>query len=158
GAANQPLYTDPSYNPLNSGQYTPVAVGINPNDESAQGQHEVALDQETLLAVAPRLKQRPYFASNASLSTGGILSAFNQVLADVTHGLPIIALTTSWGNCEDTSPTSGFTDFKNALEPTLQALNAAGVTVYAASGDAGEYDCAPDLGPGGLVPDPGYSQ
>ncbi|HVU73782.1 MAG TPA: hypothetical protein VHE83_12535, partial [Mycobacteriales bacterium] len=164
-SAAQPCQlTQPSicYDPVKSGQYTAVAVDRQPTitqaDSQADSEAEVALDQETLLAVAPKLAQRAYFATNGgpTTTTTGILGAFNAVLADVTDGYPIVALTTSWGNCEDGS--LAFDELRTSLETTLQKLNAAGVTVFAASGDAGAYDCAPDQGGVGSNPlDPAYS-
>ncbi len=110
-------------------------------DGDDDGDVEVDLDQQALLSTAPFAHQRPYFAPNDS---SGYVDALSQVLDDVTQsshafggGDPhIVALSTSWGLCElDTGAA-----IINAMEPVLASLVAAGVTVFAASGDDGIYD------------------
>jgi hypothetical protein len=140
--------------PVASGQYkqfgvagstaTPNSTPPTPTSELGE---EVDLDQESLLSAAPHAKQRAYFDTN---STNGYVQALSQVLADVTQGQgkspdggdPHIAvLTTSWGACEDDFTLSFRGDTQQAVETLLQSLNAAGVTIFAASGDDGIYDC-----------------
>ncbi|HVX68258.1 MAG TPA: S53 family peptidase [Mycobacteriales bacterium] len=140
--------------PIASGQYkqfgvagstaTPTTTPPTPTPELGE---EVDLDQEALLSAAPHAKQRAYFDTNSS---NGYVQALSQVLADVTQGQGksadggdphIVALTTSWGACEDDFSLSFRGDTQQAVETLLQSLNAAGVTIFAASGDDGVYDC-----------------
>lgn len=140
--------------PVSSGQYkqfgvagsTPTPQTSPPTPTPELGQ-EVDLDQESLLTAAPHAMQRAYFDTNRA---NGYVQALSQVLADVTQGQGksadggdphIAALTTSWGACEDEFNVSFPGDTQQAIEPLLQALNAAGVTIFAASGDDGVYDC-----------------
>jgi hypothetical protein len=140
--------------PVASGQYKQFGVaGTNPSPNTSPptptselGQ-EVDLDQEALLSAAPHAKQRAYFDTN---NADGYVQALSQVLADVTQGQGkspdggdphIVALTTSWGSCEDDFDLAFRGDTEQAVETLLQSLNAAGVTIFAASGDDGVYDC-----------------
>lgn len=140
-AQREVFTSDRSYDPVTGGQLTEVAVDRSPafaptgaradDDGSAA---EVALDQQALLAVAPSLRQRAYFASN---SARGYLAALDRVLADAQAGVPLVALSTSWGACE----ASYDIGYLAEVERTLARLNAAGVTTFAASGDDGLADC-----------------
>jgi pseudomonalisin len=129
---------------LSAGQYTSVTVDGGPIDSAGDG--EVALDQETLLAAAPNARQRVYFAP---ATNAGYPDALSQVFDDVTRDQyavgggdsSIAAVSTSWGACEqqwDNIP---------QVENILHALVAAGVTIFAAAGDQGIYDCAGSSGP-----------
>jgi hypothetical protein len=139
--------------PVDSGQYTQIPVDQPGNKVPAasKGEHEadeeVDLDQETILATDPSANQRAYFSPNNKMS--GYVDALDQVLADVTQssnavdgGDPkIVALSTSWGACEDDFEFNFNRETINAVENVLKSLTAAGVTVFAASGDDGVYDC-----------------
>ena len=139
--------------PVASGQYKQIPVdGLNvqPATKKEGGaDEEVDLDQETILSTAPLANQRAYFDTNTNKA--GYADALSQVLADVTQGTgavdggdpKIAALSTSWGACE-AEFSSGFAfghDTVKAVGNILQSLTAAGVTVFAASGDDGIYDC-----------------
>ena len=104
------------------------------------GQEEVALDQESLLAVAPYAHQRAYFAPNSTL---GFVDALLQVAQDATDashkGYGLAALSISWGNCEQ-----DWGSDMTTIDQALQSVLAAGVTVFASSGDNGIHDCASD--------------
>lgn len=110
-------------------------------DPKDDGDIEVDLDQEALLSTDPYAHQRAYFANN---DADGYLNAVAQVLDDVTGDSfayqggdrHIVALSTSWGLCEFDSGST----FINDLEPILAGLQAAGVTIFASSGDDGIYD------------------
>lgn len=126
--------------PVASGQYTAVAIdGADPTaPDSSGGDSEVALDQETLLAVAPRAQQVAYFAPN---TLQGEIDALNQIANDaINHvgGRRYTALSISWGQCEATTPVSEL----NSISQAVATVVAAGVTVFAASGDSGAYDCS----------------
>jgi kumamolisin len=123
--------------PVLSGQYVAVPVApLTAADVTTAiggGDQEVALDQEALLATAPHANQRVYFAQN-NLS-GSFADAVAKVAAEAST-YHIVALSISWGSCE-ANWLSDMTGMHNAL----LAAKAAGVTVFAASGDSGKYDC-----------------
>ncbi len=136
--------------PLASGQYQQIPVKGSTVSGASTAQNgldeEVDLDQEALLATDPYANQRAYFDTN---STRGYIQSLSQVLADVTQGQGrvdggdphIVALSTSWGSCENDFNFNFPGDTKSAIERLLQSLSAAGVTIFAASGDDGVYDC-----------------
>lgn len=123
--------------PVGAGRYEAVSVdGADPAvPDGTDGDLEVALDQEALLAVAPAAHQRAYFAPNTSL---GFVDGLEQVATDALdpdHHLT--ALSISWGACEqDWDPQT-----IAAIDTAVSNVVAAGVTVFAASGDDGAYDC-----------------
>ena len=72
----------------------------------------------------------------------GSQNSFTAALVrTVDDHLPISVLSTSWGACEIKG---NRVSTIVALEQRLRALTAAGVTVTAASGDSGRYDCSND--------------
>jgi hypothetical protein len=117
--------------------YTPVSVNhADPNAaDGSQGDTEVALDQETLLAVAPSAAQRAYFAPNDDGGRGFVRAV--QLVAGDAASRHIAALSISWGACE----TAAGPDFIAAMDQALELAVGAGVTVFAASGDEGSRDC-----------------
>ncbi|MBV9873062.1 MAG: S8 family serine peptidase [Frankiaceae bacterium] len=139
--------------PVASGQYKQYAVdGTSvPAATTHEGgaDEEVDLDQESILSTSPKSNQRAYFDTNPN--TAAYADSLSQVFEDVTQGPnamdggdpKIAALSTSWGTCEsEFSRSFAFPgDTIKAVGAVLQALNAAGVTVFAASGDNGIYDC-----------------
>ncbi|MDQ1698805.1 MAG: kumamolisin, partial [Frankiaceae bacterium] len=122
--------------------YTAVSVNhANPNKADGDGgDAEVALDQETLLAVAPSAAQRAYFASNSDGGAGFIKAV--QLTAGDASAQHIAALSISWGACE----TAAGSQFMAAMDQALQLAVAAGITVFAASGDDGSRDCIGSTG------------
>ena len=126
--------------PVASGQYHAVTVDGGPSSDddaqSGEADVEVDLDQESILSTAPTAHQRAYFAPNTS---SGFADAFSAVLDDARSGADphITTLSVSWGECESGSGNG----FVGTLEPILESLTAAGVTVFASSGDDGIYDC-----------------
>jgi hypothetical protein len=149
------VYADPSFDPVASGLYSnrPVtqrtAQTTNCQNSAAldnSGEIEVLLDQEAVLGAAPGLRQRSYTAANRGSC---IQSAYQAVLDDVQKGDPIVALSSSWGACEAdiTSDANGNNPggdgtFIRSVDNVLQQLVAAGVTVTAATGDYGRFDCS----------------
>ncbi|MDQ1724260.1 MAG: kumamolisin [Frankiaceae bacterium] len=131
--------------PRPTGQYLSVSVqGADPTAiDATEGNVEVALDQEALLATAPHLRQRAYFATNDGT---GFFAALEQVATDATSqpDLGIAALSISWGGCEDLSQ-PGAQEYYQAMDAAIQDVVAAGVTIFAASGDGGALDCGADL-------------
>jgi kumamolisin len=132
-----------------SAAYQEVVVdGADKRDTTdPNGSTEVALDQETLLSVAPHSAQRVYFTPNTD---AGSVDALHQVAADAsdaTHSYyHLVAMSTSWGVCERYDPVL------QSEEDAIAEIVAAGVTVFAATGDGGGYDCRP--GGFGSVPPP----
>ena len=117
--------------PVASGQYTSVAVDGGPSTNSGSG--EVDLDQEAILATAPSARQRAYLAPN---SLAGFTDAFAAIASEAASRA-ITAVSVSWGGCEP-----GWSDDATAtMENVLASVNAAGVTVFGATGDDGIYDC-----------------
>ena len=71
------------------------------------------------------------------------LTALNRVASDAgTVSPPITALSISWGQCETNYSANELT----AIDAAFANLTAAGVTVFAASGDSGAFDCGGSLG------------
>ena len=140
--ASHPTFGVPGYDAATDLTVVPVDQPTVPTPTTDDdGDIEVDLDQEAILSTSPYSHQRPYFAPNDG---SGYLDALAQVLDDVLQdsyayqgGDPnIVALSSSWGLCElDTGAAS-----INAMEPVLASLLAAGVTVFASSGDDGIYD------------------
>lgn len=137
-------------------------VRVDGGATDSNGQVEVGLDQEAILAVSPWSSQQLYSAPNTA---AGFNDAFSAVLDDVlgtSHARArnprIAALSTSWGGCESSTGVSNM----RAAQPILQSLVAAGVNIFAATGDAGIYDCESGgvpsggglLGTGLLAPGP----
>jgi hypothetical protein len=130
--------------PVAGGQYVSVPVGNAPT--TSDGADEVDLDQESLLSTDPFAKQRAYFNAGTS---AGYAAELGQVFADVTQSVGavnggdphIVALSTSWGSCESEFAVNFPRDTINVLETLLKGISAAGVTIFAASGDDGVYDC-----------------
>lgn len=130
--------------PYSSSMLTQVPAGQSsvPTSSDNGGAVEVALDQESLLSTAPRAHQRAFFAPNTD---AGFAAAFTQVLDDALASKHahnggdrhIAALSVSWGGCESSVGTS----LRAAVNNTLKSIVAAGVTVFASSGDGGAYDC-----------------
>jgi hypothetical protein len=138
------MVTPPLPNIVGTPQYHPVVVDGGPSatDDSTGGDVEVALDQESILSTSPSANQRPYFAPNTE---AGFNDVFANVFDDVTQnaqandgGNPnITALSSSWGQCELGTGAASIA----TTETLIKALVAAGVTVFASSGDDGIYDC-----------------
>ena len=127
--------------PVAAGRYTEVPVdGADPtHTDGAGGDQEVALDQEALLSSAPYANQRVYFAPNG---TSGFWDAIHQVGSDAAT-YRTAALTISWGGCEFVDKVNPGPDrtFYSAMNQALKYAVAAGVTVFAATGDSGSTDC-----------------
>src|SRR5205807_9358653 len=117
-------------------------------NDGAGGDEEVALDQDAILTTAPDATQVAYFASNSD-GGDGYIHAIRKVGEDATANsttgkplYPTVALSLSWGGCEASDSRTWLAAMDQALATTL----AAGVTIFAASGDAGSEDCIDELG------------
>jgi hypothetical protein len=133
-------------------QYTQIPVGQPTVPAASVSEHgadeEVDLDQETILSTDPSANQRAYFSPTSSGTS--YVQDLARVFADVTQGSghssdggdpKIAALSTSWGSCEAEFELAFNGATFGAVENVLTSLTAAGVTVFAASGDDGVYDC-----------------
>lgn len=126
--------------------FTPIAIdGSNPAAVIPPDVHgdtpsiEVALDQESIYSVAPYAAQRAYFAPNTA---PGVIDAIEAIATDAYTTSSIVALSTSWGSCESDAGTA----YIQAMHTVLADAVAAGVTIFAASGDDGAGDCGPVAG------------
>ena len=104
-------------------------------DDGTGGSSEVALDQESIYAVDPYADQRVYFAPNTAQGT---IDALMRVAQDAVTPRGIMALSISWGWCEhQTGPTAMDAATLARLDAALETVVAAGVTIFAATGDTG---------------------
>jgi hypothetical protein len=127
--------------PVASHQYQSVSVdgASTSTPDGSGGDVEVALDQETLLSVAPQADQVAYMAPN---TTQGFVDGLNAVANDALNnaaGHLYTALSISWGGCEIYQQSESDMD---AVDAAIANVVAAGVTVFAAAGDSGPYDCS----------------
>jgi subtilase family serine protease len=91
---------------------------------------EVELDIEVVGAIAPRAAQLVYEGPN---STQGINDTYNRMVTDNKARV----ISTSWGLCESSIGQAEIL----TLDTIFKQAAAQGISIYAASGDAGAYDC-----------------
>lgn len=108
---------------VDKGKNTPT----NPNTADS----EVLLDIEVVGALAPGAKIAVYFAPNTSQ---GFQDALTTAIHDTTNKPSVISI--SWGSAESTWTAQAMTAFDSAAQDAA----ALGVTICAASGDAGSSD------------------
>src|SRR5215470_7340780 len=125
--------TDLQHAGLDPALVTAVAVdgasnSYSGNPNSADG--EVALDIQVIGGVAPKARQRVYFAPNTD-------AGFIDALAASLHATPPPdSVSISWG-----APESSWTQqARNAMDAVFGQLVAKGIPVFAASGDGGSAD------------------
>jgi len=94
------------------------------------GAIEVELDIEVVDAMAPQAAQIVYIGLN---TTQGVNDTYNKIVTDNKTQV----MTTSWGECETQSGNSEL----QALDNIFKQGSAQGMTMFAASGDSGAYDC-----------------
>ncbi|MBV9293918.1 MAG: S53 family peptidase [Frankiales bacterium] len=121
-------------------------TGNQPGDDI-----EVDLDQEAIYAVAPYANQRAYLTSDDFFGLYTSLGAIGDDASNPAVDRHIVAASISWGFCEsslnnDPQPNSLYAAFEDVMSYDL----ATGVTVFAASGDNGDY-CDPGSGPSTAV-------
>lgn len=106
-------------------------VLVDGYDGSANdGAIEVELDIEVVGAMAPKAAQIVYEGPN---TTQGVNDTYNKI---VTDGKAQV-VSVSWGECEAQSGTAEL----QTLDSIFKQAAAQGMTIFAAAGDSGAYDC-----------------
>jgi Pro-kumamolisin, activation domain len=118
-----------SYFGLGSAKYSNVLVDGATNT-AGPGAIEAELDMEVVSAIAPGATQKIYIGPNTDV---GVNDTYNRIVTDNIAKV----VSTSWGLCEYYSGTSEL----QALDNIFQQGAAQGQAFFAASGDAGAYDC-----------------
>lgn len=95
---------------------------------------ESTLDVEWAGALAPRARVLAYVGTDAMSTT--FLRIYDRIVGDNRAAV----LTTSWGRCERDYPTA----FLAQADAIFQRAAAQGITVIAAAGDRGAYECGGD--------------
>jgi subtilase family serine protease len=97
---------------------------------AGQGAIEVELDIEVVAAMAPKASQIVYQGPN---TTQGVNDTYNQIVTDNKAQITTI----SWGECESQSGNAELQTLDNIFSQGASE----GISMYAASGDSGAYDC-----------------
>jgi len=100
------------------------------NGSAGAGAIEAELDIEMVAAMAPQAAQIVYEGPNA---TPGVNDTYNKIVTDNK----VQVITTSWGLCELDTGNSELQTLDNIFKQAV----AQGISVFAASGDNGAYDC-----------------
>jgi subtilase family serine protease len=107
-------------------EHVPFAGPVQVGD----GTDEVNLDIDTIRSVAPQAKLLDFELNRR----GGTFAAMiNAILNDGRADI----ISISWGHCESQSSAAS----RAASDAEFQAANAAGISIYVASGDEGAFDC-----------------
>jgi subtilase family serine protease len=106
----------------------PVNGGV---DKPGDGAVEVNLDIDIVRAIAPKAQILDYEAPNAGANA--ITNVVDQIIRDGRADI----VTISWGSCELDASSSALA----RAARTYAAAAAAGISVFAASGDKGAFDC-----------------
>ena len=109
-----------------------IAVG-EPVEEPGDGSGEVTLDIDVVRSVAPRARILNFEAPNDG--TVGFAEMVDAIVADGRASI----ISVSWGLCDAEDRLSPIGRLRG--ERAFQAMAAAGVSLYAASGDWGAYSC-----------------
>jgi subtilase family serine protease len=110
---------------------TPSNILVNgASNTQGSGSIEASLDMEMVSALAPGATQKIYIGPN---SVAGVNATYNQIVTDDTASV----VSTSWGECEEASGNAEL----QALDNIFKQGMAQGQSFFAASGDAGAYDC-----------------
>jgi len=100
------------------------------NGSAGQGAIEVELDIEVVAAMAPGASQIVYEGPN---TTQGVNDTYNKIVTDNKAQITTI----SWGECETQSGTAEL----QTLDSIFKQGAAQGISLFAAAGDSGAYDC-----------------
>ncbi|HZU66010.1 MAG TPA: protease pro-enzyme activation domain-containing protein [Ktedonobacteraceae bacterium] len=115
----------------NLGNPSITNVTVDGFDGSAgAGAIEVELDIEVVAAMAPKASQIVYEGPN---TTQGVNDTYNQIVTDNKAQV----MTVSWGECEAQSGNAELQTLDNIFKQGA----AQGISMYAAAGDSGAYDC-----------------
>lgn len=118
-----------SFYGLGSAKYSNVLVDGATNT-AGPGAIEAELDMEVVSAIAPGATQKIYIGPN---TVQGVNDTYNKIVTDNIAKVT----STSWGLCEYYSGTNELL----ALDNIFKQGAAQGQAFFAASGDAGAYDC-----------------
>jgi subtilisin family serine protease len=106
---------------------------VGPGTRDMNGSDEVALDVETTIAAAPGLDAAYVYVAPP---VGTMASVLNQIVDEAAvTGVRIVSI--SWGLCEPALTPARVA----ATAAALQLAAVSGITVLAASGDSGSFDC-----------------
>jgi subtilase family serine protease len=105
-------------------------IGIAGPVQAGDGTDEVNLDIDTIRSIAPQAALLDFEMNRKGGSFATMISA---ILKDGRADI----ISISWGHCE--SELSSAT--RTAADAEFQAANAAGVSIFVASGDQGAFDC-----------------
>lgn len=100
------------------------------NGSAGQGAIEVELDIEVAGGIAPRASQFVYEGPN---TIQGLNDTYNQIVHD--HKAQVVSI--SWGLCESSTGPAEL----QTLDGIFKQGAAEGISLFAASGDSGAYDC-----------------
>ena len=109
---------------------------VNGGTTDTSGAIEVQLDEEVAAGSAPGLNHiYSYVANNGTSSFGTVV---DKILTDLptTH---VNEISISWGVCEDVAGAA----YIDSEHTEFQLAAAAGLSVFASSGDSGSADCKP---------------
>jgi subtilase family serine protease len=111
----------------------PALVSIDHGTFDLSGADEVNLDIDVVHAIAPRAQITVY-------EVGQSASGFGDAVSTIVgaHAAPIIS--TSWGQCEIGLDPGELAGDEQAIAAAVKAR----VSIFAASGDSGAYDCQGD--------------
>lgn len=117
-------------NNLGSPSITNVLVD-NASGAAGQTALEVELDIEIVAAMAPHAHQLIYEGPN---TTPGLNGTYNKIVTD--NQAQIVSI--SWGLCETSTGAAEV----QTLDAIFKQAAAQGISLFAASGDSGSYDCS----------------
>jgi subtilase family serine protease len=100
------------------------------NGSAGAGAIEVELDIEVVAAMAPKASQIVYEGPN---TTQGVNDTYSRIVDDNKAQIATI----SWGECEAQSGSAEL----QTLDAIFKRGAAQGISMFAASGDSGAYDC-----------------
>ncbi len=115
---------------------TPDSVALIPiagdtNTESPTDQLETTLDVEWATAKAPGANVLAYAGADAAAAT--FLRVYDRIVTDNRAAV----MTTSWGRCEADYPAS----YLSQVDSVFARAAAQGITIIAAAGDHGAFEC-----------------
>ena len=100
------------------------------NGSAGAGAIEVELDIDVVAEIAPKAAQIVYEGPN---TTQGVNDTYNQIVTDNKAQITTI----SWGECESQSGAAEL----QTLDGIFKQGATQGISLFAASGDSGAYDC-----------------